>query len=148
MLPPFDDEGNLPAGEHLASWLEFTSRFDLNPRRHRLLGGLTLALQALREAGCARVFVDGSFVTDKPEPGDIDLAYDTARLNWIVLAQLEPALIDLSNGRAAQKRKFGCECFPAEWAADLNGEPFRSFFQRDREGRRKGIVILTLVEVS
>lgn len=53
-------------------------------------------------------------------------------------------LLDFANQRAAQKAKFGCEFFVASWDADGAGEPFASFFQHDREGVPKGIVLLNL----
>jgi hypothetical protein len=46
---------------------------------------------------------------------------------------------------AAQKRKYGGEMFPADWAADAAGTNFVRFFQRDRNtGQPKGIIVLDL----
>jgi len=47
--------------------------------------------------------------------------------------------------RAAQKRKYGGELFPADWPADAHGTSFLHFFQRDRtNGRPKGIIAIDL----
>lgn len=64
--------GNLPAGEHLASWQQLQDRFGHTPWRRRLLDGMLVALRLLKRAGCMRVYIDGSVVTAKPEPGDFD----------------------------------------------------------------------------
>ena len=66
-------------------------------------------------------------------------------VDFDLLDQLDPDLLDWSNGRAAQKAKFGGELFIAEWGADLGGTPFLEFFQRDRNtGEPKGIVAIDL----
>ena len=55
------------------------------------------------------------------------------------------ALLDLSPSRPAQKAEFGCEFFPNIVEAS-SGEYFVEFFQRDRDGQRKGIVVIDLEE--
>jgi hypothetical protein len=44
-----------------------------------------------------------------------------------------------------QKAEFGCEFFPNIVEAG-SGEYFVEFFQRDRDGQRKGIVVIDLEE--
>jgi hypothetical protein len=58
-------------------------------------------------------------------------------------AQLHPALCDLSPGRPLQKAEFGCEFFPNIVEAG-SGLFFVEFFQRDRDGDPKGIVVIDL----
>ena len=50
-------------------------------------------------------------------------------------------------GRATQKAAFLGELFIADWRADPQGTLFRDFFQTDREGRRKGIVVFDLKDL-
>ncbi|MCP4513894.1 MAG: hypothetical protein GY824_01520, partial [Delftia sp.] len=104
----FNEDGNLPPGVHQADWDELTQRFGWTGRRRELLAGLEAALEPLREAGCRRVFVNGSFVTDKDEPGDIDVAWDPAGVDVGRLLELDPVFGDFAARRAAQKAKFGC----------------------------------------
>jgi hypothetical protein len=80
----------------------------------------------------------------KKKPGDIDVAYDDTNLDWEMLQRLEPTLLDFTNARAAQKRKFNCEFFAVSWAAEPDGTNFLDFFQRDRNGQAKGILLLEL----
>lgn len=87
-------------------------------------------------------------MTDKQRPNDVDAAYDTAGLDWVQLQYVAPDLLDFRDGRAAQKRRYGGEFFPAETAATLAGEPFLSFFQHDRDGQPKGVVVLRLEDES
>ncbi len=61
------------------------------------------------------------------------------------LARLDPVLMTFAQRRAAQKRKYGGELFPADWAADAHGTSFLLFFQRDRASNRaKGIIAVNL----
>ncbi len=84
--------------------------------------------------------IDGSFVTGKTHPGDIDACYDPVGVD---VGLLHPALHDLSPGRPAQKAEFGCEFF-SNIVEGGSGKFFVEFFQQDRDGRRKGIVVIDL----
>ena len=142
MLPDYDENGKLPQGVHEASWGEFVTRFGNTEHRHRLLQGLKEALQALRAAGCKRVYVDGSFVTAKEVPNDWDGCWDT---DGVDLRTLDPLLRQFANKRAAQKAKFLGEFFPADMTEGGAGKMFLEFFQTDKEtGDAKGIVALDL----
>ncbi len=125
----------------MATWQELAERFGHTERRRHLLGGMLVALQLLRVAGCKRAYIDGSFTTTKPEPGDYDGCWDMEGVDFDVL---DPRLLDFSNRRAAQKAAFLGEMFLADSQAEPLGTLFRDFFQRDREGRPKGIVVLDL----
>lgn len=141
MVPALVD-GRLPVGEWIATWDEVEVAFGTTIWRAHLLSGLARALVALKAAGCRRAWIDGSFVTGKRHPGDIDGCYDPVGVDW---ALLHPALLDLSSGRPAQKAEFGCEFFPNILEAG-SGEYFVEFFQCDRDGQRKGIVVIDLEE--
>ena len=90
----------LPAGIHIATLTEIDERFASNPKRRVQFKGLVAALSNLRGAGCRRAFLDGSFVTAKPRPGDFDACWDPTGVN---LALLDPVLLNFENNRAAQK---------------------------------------------
>ena len=139
MIPPFDPlTGRLPPGEHEASWDEVVERFGWNERCRRLIDGLADAVTALAEAGCRRLWLNGSFVTAKDEPDDFDACWDQTDVD---LDTLDPVLLDLSDGRRAQKDRFGGELFPNVTEAG-SGLVFADFFQNDRETGRKGIVVI------
>ena len=142
MIPPFDDQGRLPPGIHWAEWDEFTKRYGTNPYRTVLLTGLKRALDALRAARCRTVYIDGSFVTAKEFPGDFDACWSTV---GVIVALLDPVLLDFSNLRAAQKARFYGELFPTDAPAELSGRVFLDLFQVDKEtGEPKGIVAIDL----
>jgi Family of unknown function (DUF6932) len=126
----------------MANWTELEARFGGSPRRVMLLAGLREALADLGNAGCRTAFVDGSFVTAKQEPEDFDACWDAVGVR---ADALEPVLLDFSEGRRAQKERYGGELFPADIAAEPAGTRFLEYFQRDREtGGQKGIVQIDL----
>ena len=138
------DLGYLPAGEHAALWSEIVDRFGWNPWRRSLLDGLDEAASLLGEAGCARVWLNGSFVTAKEVPEDFDAVWDT---DGVDQDSLDPIFFQLDDGRAAQKRRFGGELFP-NWLNRSSGSRFSEFFQQDRYGYAKGIVVFDPREVN
>jgi hypothetical protein len=145
MIPPFDAAGNLPPGVHWAPWDEIAERFGITPYRRELLEGLRRALRSLADAGCRVAYVDGSFVTAKDVPGDFDVCWDPVDVDG---DRLDPVLLDFSDRRAAQKRKYRGELFPSSSLADPAGNTFLDFFQIDRRtGEPKGIVAIDLKKV-
>lgn len=145
MLPPFDpDTGRLPEGEHAAGWDDLVDRFGWTPRRRRLLDGLAEAVELLAGAGCLRLWLNGSFVTVKDKPADFDACWDPTTVD---LDALDPIFFDLSARRANQKARFGGELFP-NVVESASGLVFADFFKNERDGGRKGIVVLSIGEPS
>ncbi len=101
-LPQFRQDGTLPVGEHLATWPEFANRFGGNNHRTVLLGGLRSALAELERVGCKTAWIDGSFVTSKPEPNDFDMCWHETGVD---VAALDPVFRSFANTRAAQKAR-------------------------------------------
>ena len=60
---------------------------------------------------------------------------------------LDPVLLDLANGRAAQKACFGAELFPNVVEAG-SGLVFAEFFQVERDTTRKGIIVIEIGGLS
>lgn len=132
----------LPPGLHSANFEEVFVNYATNKRRRELYEGLILAAISLKAAGCSAIYLDGSFVTDKPKPGDYDACFDVIGVNGAVL---DPVFRDFSNGRAAQKTKYGGEFFPASGTEGDSGKTFLDFFQNDRfTGQQKGLLKISL----
>jgi hypothetical protein len=138
MIPPLRTDGYLPEGVHLASEAEITFRFgSASPRRRRLVLRLRRWTDLARRVGARRLLIDGSFVTAKPEPNDIDavilLPHDFQRQ---VEAGVEAAL-ELETMVLTRHPE---EIFAAE--DDEDWRDWVEFFSRTREadGRRKGLV--------
>ena len=142
MIPEFNADGLLPEGIHSATLNEVRELFGGNERRDQLLEGLVEALRLLRAAGCRRVYINGSFVTAKERPNDIDVCWD---IEGVDADALDPVFFDFAGGRAAQKARFGCEFFPAQAPEGVTGRAFLEFFQVGKQtGEPKGIIELEL----
>ncbi len=141
MIPPFDPNGNLPAGEYSCTWSEFENRYSTTTHRIQLLTGLRLALADLKNAGCKTVWVNGSFISDKAQPNDYDACWDSRDIDPDML---EPTLLDFAHPRSRMKRKYKGELFIADVPATPYGETFLEFFQKDRDDNPKGILRLDL----
>ena len=145
MIPQFTDEGLLPAGVHETDLAELREKMGWSRKRQGLLEGLEVALELMASCGVVRVYLDGSFVTDKDRPNDIDGCYDLAEhVTAEDLKRLAPIFPPNPSNRAEAKRRFGVDFFPAAATELGSGQPFLRFFQTDREGRERGVLSVEL----
>lgn len=136
----------LPPGIHGADWEEIVQVLGFSERRQELLSGLYLGLRALKAAGCQVAYIDGSFTTGKPVPGDFDVCYE---LTGMKRELMDEVLLDFSNFRQRQKEKFGGEFFPAAAKATPSGTHYLEFFQRNKHSQQpKGIIAINLAELE
>lgn len=141
MIPALVEIGGLwkvlPLGVHDATLEEVESRFATSERRKRLFSGFREGVMVLRKAGCRKIFLDGSFITEKPIPGDFDVCWDDTGVDP---AKLDPIFCDFKDNRKKQKERFYGEFFPANLLAD-SGRTFLDYFQIDKyTGDTKGII--------
>jgi hypothetical protein len=152
MIPEFDQSGNLPLGIHEATWADIVERYGYTPHRRRLLQGLELLARNLIGAGCTRLYLDGSFVSDKKSPGDYDGCWLREGVDQV---KLDPLLLKegLSAGdgwRDAMKRKYKGEVYPVTWSeVALPRSSMLDLFQTDKVTKeQKGIIELDLRGLS
>ena len=144
-IPKFDKNVNLSEGIHLSTLADIQEIFAFNERRQELFAGLKRACEPLRIAGCRRIYIGGSFVTNKEFPGDFDFCWESEGVDRAYLQELDPVFFDFSNKRAAQKAKYRGEFFRANTIADpVSGKTYLDFFQEDRNGNPKGIIAVEL----
>jgi hypothetical protein len=73
MIPDFDERGYLPAGVHLASLDEIDARFGRQSEvRRAQMESLRWLVELAKKAGVQRLIINGSFVTERLEPNDVD----------------------------------------------------------------------------
>jgi len=76
MIPEFTEKGYLPAGVHIATLEELEARFGREPELRRVqMESLRWLVELGRRVGVLRIIVNGSFVTDKWEPNDVDCVF-------------------------------------------------------------------------
>ena len=141
----FDADGELPTGIIQATWEEVENLLVFNERRKELFNGLKRACISLQRSGCKKIYIGGSFATNKEFPGDFDVCWwDDENIDFVLLKEIDPVLLDFKNKRAAQKAKYGGELFLANTIADISGKTFLEFFQGDRDGNPKGIIAVDI----
>lgn len=142
MIPAFRADGYLPEGVHVASEAEATFRFgSSSPRRRRLALRLRRWAELARQVRAKRLLIDGSFVTHKKEPNDIDAV---VMLPDNFERQIEEGVESALELEEMLLTRRPGEVFAAEDAGDWND--WLEFFSRTREpdGRRKGLVEIEL----
>jgi len=142
VIPPFNERGELPPGIHVTTVREIKRVLGFNSVRRRMVGPLRRALRNLQEAGVLTVYVDGSFTSQKPLPNDIDGCWDADE--GVDVQALDPVFLDFNDRRWAMKTKYGVDFFIADAVEGGSGMPFREFFQRNRDGLRKGLLVIDL----
>ena len=144
MIPPFDNRGMLPIGLHDTSVKEIREALGFSRRRETLIDGLERYLREWdRHHLLESVIIDGSFVTYKAEPGDIDilLVPTTEALSSMTLAKLIPQMCYDEDGI---REEFGCHAFPVLGSDSENYREWYEFFSMDRHGNIRGLVRVNL----
>jgi len=108
--------------------------------------GLRSAITAFWAAGIQEVYIDGSFCTEKPDPGDVD-GY------WLepdegVYDRIDPYWIDFESIFVPHLRKWkwrmwadhGVEFFIHPMMRANPDMAFPEFFRHDRTGQPRGVI--------
>ena len=146
-IPLLDEHGLLPIGVHECLLDEIKARFgsfQRSDRRPQLFARLEAFLSEARASRLVvSVVVDGSFVTAKPEPNDIDLIVEVVATHDFAADVSMAAYNILSKQRV--RRRFGFDLLLAR-DGSLEAQRWTRFFQQVRlaPGRRKGIVRVRL----
>jgi len=135
MIPEFNKYGNLPAGIYKSSITCIEKKFGTNSEKRILLFNnfrKFLELISAFKVKVKHLIVDGSFVTSKESPGDIDcimIIENNFRFTPEIVKKL-----------CASKKLYNIHLFMFE---EKNIESYRdilNFFSKDRDLKPKGII--------
>ena len=146
-IPPLEEHGLLPVGVHDCTLEEIKLRFGAfhgSDRRPQLFMKLTVLIGEAQAAQFARnLLVDGSFVTAKADPNDIDLVL-VLPISHDLSIDLPPAQYNLISKKRVQRR-FGFDMLSVR-ENTLEYDETVAFFQqvRHQPTLRKGILRLAL----
>lgn len=146
-IPTLDQNGLLPGGIYNCTTSEIKIRFgafagtDQRPRLFQKLSDFILDAQKAGFASC--LLIDGSFVTARLHPNDIDLVL-VLRHDYDLHADLSPAQYALVSKRNVQRR-YGFDIVVVR-ENTLEYDEAAAFFQqvRGQPGLQKGILKLEL----
>lgn len=143
-IPWFDENGNLPPGAYHATLEDIEKRFTWNAKRLSLFRSLKRALANLAAAGVRRVWIDGSFVTAKQEPKDVDGCWEFDS-RTVDPEKLDDVFVDPDPLRRPMWLKYGVDFFIAGTRlANGRGHRVEEYFQKDPRGNPKGILVVDL----
>ncbi len=141
-LAPIHTAGFLDiANEQLE--IVFLGPFENKTRREYLLSRFSALIDRFKETGLvAELWIDGSFATLKPEPGDIDIIFFVDGVQLNLLSEDKRNIILELNNRKYSKIRYDCDVFiiPNQ---DLNMRSYwRGWFGFSRDEEPKGIIRL------
>lgn len=156
-LPPFvgTPTGRVGRAPYIVSMCDLVSELSFSERRLEILTGFSELRRKLYLAGAIRGFqwIDGSFATDKEEPGDIDLVtfyYIDGNDQSVFISNLAERGVDVLD-KASVKERFHCDSYYVY----MNDDPERiisstaywlGVFCHDREKKWKGILQIPLIQ--
>jgi hypothetical protein len=109
MIPDFYDGKFLPEGDHLATWGEVVRKFGGNACRRGLCDRLGAFLLKAKRCGFRKVYLFGSFISAKEEPGDVDLLWVYERdLDIATIARECQDLLSYTTMKAREKWDMFC----------------------------------------
>ncbi len=138
--PELNENGDLPEGIHRAPLAQVLARFGWRTRRRRMIGQRLERIYSLaaKTGHLARFIVFGSFVTAKPEPGDVDVFMimdDSFEVDQV--PREEKGIFD----HMVAHNYEGASVFWLRRAAALGGEQAAiEHWQIKRDGTKRGIV--------
>jgi hypothetical protein len=144
-IPSLNDAGLLPPGVHDCTLDKPRQRFGVfqtTDRRPKLFDKLQQLVQAAWATGLvAEIVIDGSFVTAKPDPNDIDLILVLNKRHDFS-AELRPFAYNVLSTRQARKI-YGFDLLVAMHESSVYTEYLAFFAQvRGETNRNKGLVRL------
>lgn len=137
MLPEFDENGNLPPGNHNATFREVIERFS-TPRslKRQLLSASLEGFFDFIKDHAVRVYIDGSYATAKLAPNDVDLIVVLPK-DFPRDPQIGQRLVGMVNNKQANYLHIFAFYLGRQ---DERLEEMLAWFTRDRHGNQKGIV--------
>lgn len=141
-IPALQENGLLPPGLYIASLDEIWERFGcISERRRILFERLRIFVELARHVEALRMFVGGSYITAKTNPGDVDVVI------WIGDKFLE--LLEQEDERALNLELMFLTREPKEAFAVFDEEGWNAwldFFSslKGREDIQKGLVEVCL----
>jgi hypothetical protein len=140
-LPPFNESGDLPDDIHKVTLAEVVTRFGgYNDQRRELTKRLERIHQLATATGALdRLIVFGSYITAKPEPGDVDVVLVMRDDFDVSSCPVESAAL-FDHRRADEE--LGASCF---WVRPgmlfgVTLDEFVAGWGVRREGGRRGLV--------
>lgn len=146
-IPELDSRGLLPAGVHECTVEEIEVSFGhflASDRRPRLFRDLQRYVQEARTAEIGKfLIVNGSYVTAKPDPNDIDVLL--VLRDDVDFGEPVPPFVYNSRSKRYVKREYGLDFYPAFEGDETYSRMLEVFVQvRNMPAEQKGVLKVVL----
>jgi hypothetical protein len=153
--PPLLDIGLHPMStQEIRELCVSDGRFVLSGTRSRIMDNLETLIEALRWIGiCGYLWIDGSFLTEKIDPADVDLLLYLEDDAVQAFTSQQKSDVDWLLENAEIHKDYDCDShvhvsFPVEHPSHSFGEYMHAYFLRlfgfDEFYQMKGIAVVTL----
>lgn len=134
ILPDFDERGCLPEGIYNPTIKEFNGRFVIvSKRRQELFGKYKQFTKLCNDAkGIEEHYLDGSYVTNKEKPGDIDLLI-TFNDHVYDSEESYNNYFEIAHNQEQIKKDYEIHLFFAKNTNDLEPLDFQQFWKREKD---------------
>lgn len=133
----------IPKGVHIKTFADIERMFTGNEKRKELFKDFMRWAREMKEAGCETVYLDGSFITKKVNPGDFDACWEVFTP---VKSPTESLLLSPSReGIEWRKKQFKGDIFARY---DSFGDRVAHWQKDERTDELKGIIKLDLRELN
>lgn len=132
-LPSPGPDGLLPPGIHLATLDEVMAAFPaLTPQRQSLNNALSQCVAIVKRLHLAdKIALDGSYVSEKPDPEDVDIVV------------LTPGVYQLAGEQQFAAEGVDTHLLDIQFAHDVAAyQGWLTFFSTTRSNRQKGVISL------
>lgn len=132
-LPVLRADGTLPPGVHPASIAEVFARFPaVTPQRQDLNDALSFFVSTVQQKRLAEeIMLDGSYITSKPDPEDVDMAV------------LTPGIYQLAGEQRYAAEGIDMNLLDIQFAHDVaDFQGWVTFFSTARDYTTKGVITL------
>ena len=132
-LPALRADGSLPPGIHHASLSEVFNSFpSTTTRRQALNQALTFCMATIQRLRLAdQIALDGSYITAKPDPSDVDMVV------------LTPGIYQLAGEQRYSAEGIDMNLLDIQFAHDMSDfQGWLAFFSTTRNLTPKGVVVL------
>jgi hypothetical protein len=141
LIPIFNEYGVLPEGTYECTIEELKERFVTNFKRKLIFEGFLKLIDKLKGIHCKTIYVDGSYVTDKALPSDMDISFDYEEWDFAILM----LGADFTSNQEYFKTTYKCNLYPSNLIISPDQQCFKEFLRNIKySDNKKGILRINL----
>jgi|GEM_PF-7027729 hypothetical protein len=145
MIPEFNEDSELPVGEHPATLDEVKERFCSNKCRSLFYSGLVKLIEDLKCIGCPFIYVGGGFVSGTNKPKGMVVWWENRQqIDWSEKGTDFELLLE-KDPKFRQKMAYRAKVYPLDILGSIHSALFQTILLVNSEtGHISGILKIDL----